>query len=281
MIVLISVVLPEPVPPEMRILRRALTAPSINRAAAGEIAVTAQAAGGALVVDVSDDGRGIDVNPGEPGLLLGHIKAETVFEGYTDPEATEKKIIRNAFADDDAWFNTGDLLREMDVGFNLGYPHYQFVDRVGDTFRWRSENVSTNEVGEIINTGGEWDGIVVGKVGTATVSQSELLQGLIQTSENNASKYKSLNEISQLCRKLRKNRKRIVMTNGCFDLLHAGHIRLFSASKQLGDVMIVAIDDDDSVKLLKGAGRPVIGAMMIKFLLTGGASLSHLQVTAK
>jgi D-beta-D-heptose 7-phosphate kinase/D-beta-D-heptose 1-phosphate adenosyltransferase len=50
------------------------------------------------------------------------------------------------------------------------------------------------------------------------------------------------------------------MTNGCFDLLHAGHIMLFSASKKLGDVLIVAIDDDDSVRDLKGKGRPVISA---------------------
>lgn len=102
-----------------------------------------------IVLD--EDGHCIGVSPGEPGLCLGHINPTAVFEGYTDKEATEKKIIRNAFADDDAWFNTGDLLREMDVGFNLGYPHYQFVDRVGDTFRWKAENVSTNEVGEIIN----------------------------------------------------------------------------------------------------------------------------------
>ena len=51
----------------------------------------------------------------------------------------------------DAWFNTGDLINEVDVGFAVGKKHYQFVDRVGDTFRWRSENVSTNEVGEILN----------------------------------------------------------------------------------------------------------------------------------
>lgn len=97
------------------------------------------------------DGRCVEVESGEPGLLLGHINPQAAFEGYTDKAATEKKILRDVLEDGDAWFNTGDLIREIDVGFTLGYPHYQFVDRVGDTFRWRSENVSTNEVGEIIN----------------------------------------------------------------------------------------------------------------------------------
>jgi citronellyl-CoA synthetase len=99
----------------------------------------------------NEQGRCIEVEPGEPGLLLGHINEEAVFEGYTSPEATEKKIVRNALEEGDAWFNSGDLMRQVDAGFTLGYPHYQFVDRVGDTFRWKSENVSTNEVGEIIN----------------------------------------------------------------------------------------------------------------------------------
>lgn len=98
-----------------------------------------------------DQGRCIEVEPGEPGLLLGHINETAVFEGYTNEEATEKKIVRNAFEEGDAWFNSGDLMRQVDAGFTLGYPHYQFVDRVGDTFRWKSENVSTNEVGEILN----------------------------------------------------------------------------------------------------------------------------------
>jgi citronellyl-CoA synthetase len=89
---------------------------------------------------------------GETGLLLGKITAATQFEGYTSPEATESKVLRDVFKKGDAWFNTGDLLKRVDVGFAMGLPHYQFVDRVGDTFRWKSENVSTNEVGEIINT---------------------------------------------------------------------------------------------------------------------------------
>lgn len=98
-----------------------------------------------------DDGRCIEVDEEEPGLCIGHINPNSSFEGYTDPDATESKILRDVLEDGDSWFNTGDLLKTVDVGFSLGYKHYQFVDRLGDTFRWRSENVSTNEVGEILN----------------------------------------------------------------------------------------------------------------------------------
>lgn len=96
-------------------------------------------------------GHCIKVAAGQPGLLLGKITPNTAFEGYTSKEATEKKILHDVFKRGDSWFNTGDLMKTVDVGFALGMKHYQFVDRVGDTFRWKSENVSTNEVGEIIN----------------------------------------------------------------------------------------------------------------------------------
>lgn len=56
---------------------------------------------------------------------------------------------------------------------------------------------------------------------------------------------------------LRKSGRKIVFTNGCFDLLHPGHLRLFSRSAELGDVLVVAINDDDSVRRLKGADRPI------------------------
>ncbi|MEH6585933.1 MAG: long-chain-acyl-CoA synthetase [Halioglobus sp.] len=98
-----------------------------------------------------DKGYCIKADPDEAGLLLGKITELTAFEGYTSADATEQKIMRDVYKDGDAWFNTGDLLKKVDVGFALGMPHYQFVDRVGDTFRWMSENVSTNEVGEVIN----------------------------------------------------------------------------------------------------------------------------------
>ena len=98
-----------------------------------------------------NNGFALPTEDGEPGLLVGRITENTVFEGYTDPAATESKVLRDLLEPGDAWFNSGDLLKVVDVGYSLGYPHYQFVDRVGDTFRWKSENVSTNEVGEIIN----------------------------------------------------------------------------------------------------------------------------------
>jgi citronellyl-CoA synthetase len=103
--------------------------------------------------EIARDAKGqcIRAAAGEPGLLLGKITEHNLFEGYTSSEDTEKKILRDAFEKGDAWFNTGDLMKTVDVGFSLGQAHYQFVDRVGDTYRWKSENVSTNEVGEIIN----------------------------------------------------------------------------------------------------------------------------------
>ena len=101
-------------------------------------------------------------------------------------------------------------------------------------------------------------GIVVGKVGTATVSRQELSSALKH--DDISLKHKDLSELPILIQDMKKKGKRLVMTNGCFDLLHAGHIMLFSASKKLGDVLIVAIDDDDSVRGLKGKGRPAISA---------------------
>ncbi|KZX59080.1 long-chain-acyl-CoA synthetase [Halioglobus sp. HI00S01] len=97
------------------------------------------------------NGRCIEVPLGEPGLLLGEISDKALFDGYTDPSATAKKIITGVLQDGDRWFNTGDLVRQIDVGFAFGLKHFQFVDRTGDTFRWRAENVSTNEVGEVLN----------------------------------------------------------------------------------------------------------------------------------
>jgi citronellyl-CoA synthetase len=131
-----------------------------------------------------ENGHCVLVADGEPGLLLGKITEKTTFEGYTSKEDTEKKILRDVFEIEDAWFNTGDLMKTVDVGFSLGLAHFQFVDRVGDTFRWKSENVSTNEVGEIINAHTQVDfcniyGVEIPKAdGRAGMASLVLTEGL-------------------------------------------------------------------------------------------------------
>jgi len=121
-------------------------------------------------------------------------------------------------------------------------------------------------------------GIVVGKVGTATVSQHELASAMNPDQSDTLLKHRRLSELPALIQDLKKKNKRIVFTNGCFDLLHAGHIRFFSASKQLGDVLIVAIDDDDSVKRLKGPGRPVISARQRARILSALDGVDYVTV---
>lgn len=92
-------------------------------------------------------GRLIECKVGEVGELLGRIWKRNMmpYDGYTDREATAKKVVRNAFLTGDAWFRSGDLLRRDEDYF------YYFVDRVGDTFRWKGENVSTQEVAMVLD----------------------------------------------------------------------------------------------------------------------------------
>ena len=66
-----------------------------------------------------------------------------------------------------------------------------------------------------------------------------------------------LGELAQRTNKLRAAGKKIVATNGCFDLLHVGHVRYLNAARALGDALIVGINGDQSVRELKGAGRPI------------------------
>jgi citronellyl-CoA synthetase len=94
---------------------------------------------------INEEGYMERVNLGESGLLLFEITGGSVFRGYTDKKATEAKIFRNVFKQGDIWFNTGDLMRD------IGNTHAQFVDRLGDTFRWKGHNISTTEVEKVIN----------------------------------------------------------------------------------------------------------------------------------
>ena len=84
------------------------------------------------------------VAKGEQGLLLAKIDDKAPLDGYTDAQKTAKVVLHDVFEKGDRYFNTGDLLR------NIGFGHAQFVDRLGDTYRWKGENVSTTEVENIL-----------------------------------------------------------------------------------------------------------------------------------
>jgi fatty-acyl-CoA synthase len=93
------------------------------------------------------DGRCTRCAADEVGEAIGRIEDAAPgarFDGYTDVQASEKKILRDVFKPGDAWFRTGDLMRRDAQGY------FYFVDRIGDTFRWKGENVSTAEVAEAI-----------------------------------------------------------------------------------------------------------------------------------
>ena len=70
-------------------------------------------------------------------------------------------------------------------------------------------------------------------------------------------KFKKLADLVTIRRQLKQKDKKVVFTNGCFDLLHSGHIHLFREAKKKGDVFIVAVNDDSSIKKLKGTSRPI------------------------
>jgi fatty-acyl-CoA synthase len=93
-----------------------------------------------------DKGRVRKVKNGEPGLLLSKVSSFQPFDGYTDEKESEKKLIRDAFKKGDVWFNTGDLMQSQ------GFGHAAFTDRLGDTFRWKGENVATTEVEAAVST---------------------------------------------------------------------------------------------------------------------------------
>ncbi|MGH6876641.1 MAG: long-chain-acyl-CoA synthetase, partial [Rhizomicrobium sp.] len=95
----------------------------------------------------NDEGFCIECADGETGEAIGKIadSPQTRFEGYTREADTEEKILRHVFTQGDAWFRTGDLLKRDHLGY------FYFVDRIGDTFRWKGENVATSEVAEALS----------------------------------------------------------------------------------------------------------------------------------
>ncbi|HGF7177463.1 TPA: bifunctional D-glycero-beta-D-manno-heptose-7-phosphate kinase/D-glycero-beta-D-manno-heptose 1-phosphate adenylyltransferase HldE [Vibrio cholerae] len=99
-------------------------------------------------------------------------------------------------------------------------------------------------------------GVVVGKLGTSTVSTIELAEAVHGSKDTD---YGVISEdaLIEAVKKAQARGEKVVMTNGCFDILHAGHVSYLNHAAELGDRLIVAVNTDESVKRLKGPGRPV------------------------
>ncbi len=102
-------------------------------------------------------------------------------------------------------------------------------------------------------------GVVVGKVGTSTVSSQELLSAVGGQQHDTDEKIKPLAILSEIITAEKNKGRNVVFTNGCFDLLHVGHVKYLQAARNLGDLLVLGLNSDDSIRRLKGPSRPLIG----------------------
>lgn len=118
------------------------------------------------------DGFCVRAGVDEPGEVLGRIgtSSREDFGGYHDKKATEAKILTNVFEEGDRWFRTGDLIRRDAADY------IYFIDRIGDTFRWKGENVATNEVSDVVST---YPGVELANVFGVEVPQAEGRAGMV------------------------------------------------------------------------------------------------------
>ena len=111
-------------------------------------------------------------------------------------------------------------------------------------------------------------GVVVGKIGSATATLNEIIEYESSLNKSTSDEHiKTFDEIKDLVADLKKRGKKIVFTNGCFDILHVGHVKYLEEAKSFGDVLILGLNADESVTTLKGEGRPINPQMDRAYIL--------------
>ena len=122
-------------------------------------------------------------------------------------------------------------------------------------------------------------GVVVGKIGSAAATLNEIIEYESSLNKSTSDEHiKTLNEITALSEELKTRGKKIVFTNGCFDLLHAGHVRYLEASKNFGDVLILGLNSDRSVAALKGKSRPINTQIDIAYILAALEAVDNVVI---
>jgi len=122
-------------------------------------------------------------------------------------------------------------------------------------------------------------GVVVGKIGSATATLNEIIEYESSLNKSTSDEHiKTLDEITTLSSELQARGKKIIFTNGCFDLLHAGHVRYLETAKSFGDVLILGLNSDRSVTALKGEGRPVNTQLDRAYILAALEAVDYVVV---
>jgi len=115
-----------------------------------------------------------------------------------------------------------------------------------------------NDIDEAIKFANLASGVVIGKIGSATATLNEIIEYESSLNKSSSDKYiKTWDEISFIVNDLKNKDKKIVFTNGCFDILHSGHVKYLEITKNFGDILILGLNSDDSVRRLKGENRPI------------------------
>ena len=215
------------------------------------------------------DPKGLDFERYRGATLLTPNLAE--FEAVVGRCDTDETLIERAEALRESLDLDGILVTRSEVGMTLvqaGQPPAHFsasarevfdVTGAGDTViavmaGCLSAGLSMRDAAHFANHAA---GVVVAKLGTASVSPAELTTAVSAAPTNFAKNVLPETRLVNVLNDLRAAGQRIVMTNGCFDLIHPGHVRYLQQAKALGDVLVVAVNDDDSVRRLKGESRPV------------------------
>ena len=125
-------------------------------------------------------------------------------------------------------------------------------------------------------------GVVVGKIGSATATLNEIIEYESSLNKSTSDEHiKTLDEIITLSTELKSRDKKIVFTNGCFDLLHAGHVRYLETAKSFGDMLILGLNSDRSVTVLKGEGRPINTQLDRAYILAALEAVDYVVIFDK
>jgi len=135
---------------------------------------------------------------------------------------------------------------------------------------------SGSDLGDACEFANKAAAVVVAKVGSATVTLNEVEEYEHMLNKGQASsKIKSLEQISRIAKRLKEQGKKVVFTNGCFDILHRGHASYLQKAKALGDALVVGVNSDDSVSRLKGDDRPINSLEDRAFMLASLESVDY------